>query len=261
MDLWTDSHNHLQDPRMGDARKAIAAARKAGVSRGVVNATCEADWDAVDALAAAHPDMIATAYGIHPWRASSATDGWENRLRQRLASQPQASIGECGLDRWVETPDISTQLPVFIAHLRLAAALHRPLTIHCIKAWEPLVRELKRIPPPAGFLMHAFNGSIETARLLLPMGACFSFSGYFLHERKSATREVFRQLPLERILLETDAPDMAPPDDALPPALRGTPNQPAKLPITGQALAQLLGMPSSELAAITRANAARLFSL
>lgn len=259
MDLWTDSHNHLQDPRLGDARQAIAAAREAGVARCIVNATCEADWDTVGALATAHPDMLAPAFGIHPWRADTARDGWEDRLGERLRNHPRASIGECGLDRWVTTPDIAIQLPVFIAHLRLASALHRPLTIHCLKAWEPMTRELLLSPPPAGFLMHSFNGSLETARRLLPIGAYFSFSGHFLHERKSAIREVFQRLPKDRILLETDAPDMVPPDRILPPALHGSPNQPANLPAIGHALADFLDMPPAELAALTRANAARLF--
>ena len=107
--------------------------------------------------------------------------------------------------------------------------------------------------------MHSFGGSIETARRLLPLGAFFSFSGHFLHPRKADVLDVFRQLPLERILLETDAPDMPPPDGIISHPLHGKINHPANLPSIGEALAARLGMETNELAGLTRANAAALF--
>lgn len=256
MSGWTDSHNHLQDPRLGEAGPVIRAMRDAGVGRCVVNATCEADWPAVEALA--HPDFIMPAFGIHPWKAHRAAAGWRGRLASLLEKNPQASIGECGLDQWISSPPLEIQRPVFMTQLELAREMRRPITIHCLKAWGPLIDALVACPPPR-FLMHSFGGSIETARRLLPLGAYFSFSGHFLHPRKAAALEVFRQLPRERILLETDAPDMLPPDEIVSHPLPEKLNHPANLPAIGRALAEALGMAAEELAELTRTNAAAMF--
>jgi TatD DNase family protein len=260
MHRWTDSHNHLQDPRLGDPRPIIAAMKSSGVTRCVVNATQEADWVFVKNLADAEPGFVLPAFGIHPWHAHTATPGWQERLRSLLENHPQASIGECGLDTWISEPSMEIQQPVFLDQLRLARELGRPLTIHCLKAWSALFDAFSEAPPPPRFLMHSFGGSIETARRLIPRGAYFSFSGHFLHPRKSSVLEVFRQLPHDRILLETDAPDMLPPAEFLTHPLPGNHNHPANLPAIGHALAAALGMSPETLAEITRDNARRCFS-
>jgi TatD DNase family protein len=258
---WTDAHNHLQDPRLGDRAPIIAAMRATGVTRCVVNATCEEDWEAVEEIARAHPDFAVPAFGIHPWRAYTARDGWQERLARILEKHPAASIGECGLDQWVSSPLISIQFPVFTDQLRIAREMQRPLTIHCLKAWQPLFDAFTHEKPPATFLMHSFGGSIETARRIIPLGAYFSFSGHFLHERKHAMLEVFRQLPHDRILLETDAPDMFPPSDTITHPLPENLNHPANLPAIGKALADVLGITPEYLANLTRENAARCFAV
>jgi TatD DNase family protein len=258
---WTDAHNHLQDPRLGDPAPVISAMQAAGVERCVVNATREDDWAAVENLALAYPDFVVPAFGIHPWQAHTAAEGWMDRLAVMLEKHPQASIGECGLDQWVSSPPIEVQRPVFIGQLRLARETDRPLTIHCLKAWGAMLDALSETPPPSRFLMHSFGGSIEIARRLIPLGAYFSLSGYFLHERKSAVHEVFRKLPRDRILLETDAPDMRPPHHHLTHPLPENLNHPANLPSIGNALAASLGMSPENLAELTRTNAARCFGI
>lgn len=256
---WTDSHNHLQDPRLGDPGPVIAAMKFSGVTRCVVNATREADWATVRDLAASQPGFLFPAFGIHPWHARTAGPGWQAGLRALLENHPQATIGECGLDQWISEPPLEVQLPIFIDQLRLARDLDRPLTIHCLKAWGPLFDAFSKAPPPSRFLMHSFGGSIEIARRLIPLGAYFSFSGHFLHPRKSAVLDVFRQLPPDRILLETDAPDMLPPAEMITCPLPENRNHPANLPAIGQALAAVLGMPPETLAEITRLNAQSCF--
>ena len=258
---WTDAHNHLQDPRLGAPRPLIAAMKSSGVSRCVVNATCEADWAVVENLADTEPGFVLPAFGIHPWHAHTATSGWQEKLRFLLEKHPQAAIGECGLDTWISQPPLEIQRPVFLDQLRLARELNRPLTIHCLKAWSTLFEAFSEAPPPPRFLMHSFGGSIETARRLIPLGAYFSFSGHFLHPRKSAVLEVFRQLPHGRILLETDAPDMLPPLEIVTHPLPGNHNHPANLPAIGHALAAALGMSPETLAEITHRNAQDCFSL
>lgn len=255
MDGWIDAHNHLQDPRLGVHPAAlIQPMRAAGVIRCIANATCEADWPAVLDLAAEHPDFVIPALGIHPWRAHLATPGWDIRLRALLETHPHATIGECGLDRWVDSPSIDCQLPVFLAQLRLARELDRPLTIHCLKAWGALDAAFATEPPPSRYLLHSFAGSLETARRHLKSGAFFSFSGHFLHPRKAAVVDVFRALPIHRILLESDAPDMTPPADFITHPLLPPLNHPANLPAIGRALAAALGLPPAQLATRLRHN-------
>lgn len=252
---WIDAHNHLQDPRLGDSVPVIAAMKSSGVTRCIVNATCEADWAAVANLADAEPDFVRPAFGIHPWQAHTASPDWQKSLRSLLEIHPQASIGECGLDTWITEPRLEIQLPIFLDHLRLVREMERPLTIHCLKAWGALFDSFAEVPPPPRFLMHSFGGSIEVARRLIQLDAYFSFSGHFLQLRKSAVLDVFRQLPHDRILLETDAPDMLPPAEIITHPLTGTHNHPANLPAIGQALAAALGMAPETLAELTRRNA------
>ncbi len=256
---WIDSHNHLQDPRLGEPGPVIAAMKLAGVARCVVNATGESDWAAVESLTAAEPDFISPAFGLHPWQAHTATIGWQQRLAGMLEKHAQASIGECGLDQWVSEPAMAIQRPVFIDQLRLAKEMDSPITLHCLKAWGALFECFAETPPPSRFLMHSFGGSIETARRLIPLGAYFSFSGYFLHPRKSAVLDVFRQLPHDRILLESDAPDMLPPAEIITHPLPQDHNHPANLAAIGNALAAALGMTPDALACLTRENTRRCF--
>jgi TatD DNase family protein len=257
MAAWFDAHNHLQDVRLGDPEPVIAAMKSAGVTGCVVNATRESDWAAVAALATAHPDFVRPAFGIHPWQAHTAEEGWRDRLGKWLEKFPQASVGECGLDHWVKEPALELQRPIFADQVQLARELDRPLTIHCLKAWGALFEIFDVTLPPARFLLHSFGGSRETAERLVRLGGWFSFSGDFLQPRKSAGLGVFRQLPRDRILLETDAPDMVPPPEFIAHPLGRNANHPANLPTIGAGLARALGIPAEVLAEITEANARR----
>lgn len=252
--MWIDAHNHLQSDRLGNPAEIICSMKEAGVMKCVVNATREEDWTAVTTLAENHSDFILPAYGIHPWYAHTAMPGWEDRLRHLLSENPRSSIGECGLDQWIDHPSIEQQLPVFHRHLEIARELDRPVTIHCLKAWDVLFDSFLIHPPPDRFLMHSFGGSIEVARRLIPLGAYFSFSGYFLHPRKSKTLGMYHQLPLDRILVETDAPDMLPPPDIVSHSLPQEMNHPANLPNIAKALASSLGLSSDQLARQTGSN-------
>jgi len=208
----------------------IAEMQAAGITGCVVNATREDDWEAVAALAREFPGYVFPAYGIHPWHADAAAEGWEERLRKRLLSDPVASVGEVGVDGWAKSPGMEVQMPVFIKQAEIAAELGRVMTVHCLKAWEELFAAMDQAAAwPEKFLMHSFGGSIEVAERLAKKGAWFSFSGHFLHERKRKVLDVFRRLPKDRILLETDAPDMIPPGDFVKFPLSGGVNHPANL--------------------------------
>lgn len=220
----------------------IGQMRDAGVIGCVVNATREEDWEAVRALAQDFPDFVQPAYGVHPWFADTAKVGWQDRLREILIHDPSASVGEIGLDGWVSGPGREIQQPVFREQIKIAVELEKPVTIHCLKAWEELFDEMNQAPAwPKKFLMHSFGGSIEVAQRLLKRGAWFSFSGYFLNPRKAKVLAVFKQLPKDRILLETDAPEMMPPADFLKFPLAEEVNHPANLKAIAEAFEKETG--------------------
>ena len=249
-----DAHNHLQDLRLtGQRPELIGDMKSAGVTACIVNGTCEKDWPAVAALARDHPGFVIPSFGLHPWKVGQRSKDWLATLRQYLSAFPDAPVGECGLDRWMKSTDLKSQHEVFRAQLQLAAELHRPLTIHCLKAWAPLLAELREESKLPKFLLHSYGGSLETARELLKLGAFFSFSGYFLHPHKEKIRAVFAALPPDRILVETDAPDMAPPHPEFP--LDGL-NHPANLPFVARKLSGITGLPQS----VFNDNAKHFFS-
>lgn len=244
----------------------MTEAREAGVTRMVVNGSEESDWPAVAALAARFPDTVAPAFGLHPWRIAGRSPGWLGGLRDFLEKHPGAAVGEIGLDRWIPGHDRVEQREVFIEQWRLAVALDRPVEVHCLKAFGDLEAALRDEPTPArGWVLHSYGGPSEMIPTFARLGASFSFSGYFLHPRKLAeSSRVFRAVPRDRLLVETDAPDMAPPEGRrrfpCPPGADGKPeNHPGNLADVAEGLAEILGVPFAELAALTAANARRIF--
>ncbi|MCH7226781.1 TatD family hydrolase [Haloferula sp. A504] len=234
-----DAHNHLH--QLPDPEEAIRAMRRVGIEGCVVNGTSEDDWPAVAELAEQHPDFIRPAFGLHPWHAHQRSDDWLDTLQAFLDRFPGASIGECGVDRWIDNPPIELQLEVFLPQLALARERNLPITIHALKAWGPLLDALDQEPPPErGFLLHSYGGSPELVAQLLPLGARFSFSGHFLHPRKTRVVEAFRAVPPDRLLLETDAPSMPPPEEIITHSLPDGQNHPANLPAIATGLARHL---------------------
>ncbi len=259
-----DAHNHLQDGRFGpDTDAIVATTARAGVARMVVNGSCEEDWSAVLELARRHPCVL-PSFGYHPWYAHERTPRWREELERFLASAPSA-IGEIGLDRWIENSDLAAQEETFVWQLRLAADRNLPASIHCLKAWGWLYDLLRANPRPArGFLLHSYGGPREMIEPLARLGAYFSLPGYFAHARKERQREVFRQVPLDRLLIETDAPDQSLPDelnrDPLNDPQTGKPvNHPANIVAVYDFAAGLLGEPVENLAARVEENFVRLF--
>lgn len=252
---WTDAHNHLHHP----ALRPWLAHDAPVADLSVVNATCEADWQDVAALARARPDTVCPAFGVHPWHLETAAPGWASRLRRMLDHFPRAGIGECGLDGAPRRPAMDLQIPVFREQLRIARETRRFLVVHCVKAWNPLLETLKHEPPPLAWMIHGYAGSAELARRFTAMGACFSISARALDPRRTALIETFRDIPPDRILLESDAPNLppTPPGDAPHPATR---SHPGYLAATGAALAARLGHAPDAFAALTRTNLLRMLA-
>ena len=132
---------------------------------------------------------------------------WELNLN-RFLDQAPAGVGEVGLDRWIKDFDLQDQERVFVTQLRIAAERDLPLSIHCLQAWGRLLEVLQAQPRPrCGFLLHSFGGPREMIPALSRLGAYLSLPGYYAHDRKARQREAFKTVPLDRLLLETDAPD------------------------------------------------------
>lgn len=281
---FCDAHNHLQDDRfVGRQDMLLGEAAAAGVRRMVVNGACEADWPAVAELARRHPSLVVPSFGCHPWYLDERSPAWERELVRRLDATPHAAIGEIGLDRWMldnpdrwrallaaagqakrEPPSLLEQESVFLPQLRLAAERNLPTSIHCLHGFGRLRELLETHPRPAcGFLLHSYGGPAELVPVFARLGAYFSFPGYFLHERKGRQREVFRVVPSERLLVETDAPDQLPPADHLRRPLAdadGRPlNHPANLPAIYAGLAGFLEQTVETLAERVAENFTRLF--
>jgi TatD DNase family protein len=168
----------------------------------VICGTCESDWAAVLAHAAAH-EHIVPMLGLHPWFVAEASPGWASRLESLLRSHP-AGVGECGLDFARKGTDRSVQETAFRLQLRLAHALHRPVALHVVQAWGRLVDLLKEEGVPPAAMVHAFSGSPETARTLQSMGVFLSFSGDLLNSDRPKLRESLRAVDAGHLLLETD---------------------------------------------------------
>lgn len=253
--MWIDSHNHLQD---ACAMETIPELVELPIRYAVVNGTSEADWAAVADLAEKHP-WIYPAFGLHPWYLERRTDEWEKQLVTFL-KLPRASIGECGLDRWMQNPDTDLQREIFQRQLALAAAGNLAISIHCLRASGALLDVLRSDPlPRRGFLMHAFTGSEEVVAELVEQGAYFSFSGAFLDERKTNAQQMYARLPLDRLLVETDAPAMPLPEVAREFEARSGGNHPGNIRACHRGLARLRKMSVSDLAGQVEENFLRLF--
>lgn len=261
-----DAHNHLQDERFGGRQTELLAACAAeGVARMVVNGACEEDWPTVLALARTHPTVV-PSFGVHPWYVGGRSPEWKRNLVHSLDCMPSA-VGEIGLDRWKMGLDYAGQEEVFAAQLCLAAERNLPVSIHCLQAWGRLFDLLRATPRPArGFLLHSYGGPLEMVESLAKLGACFSFPGYFLHERKARQREIFKLVPSDRLLIETDAPDQPLPEELsaghpLTDAVTGRPiNHPANLAAVYRGAAAIFGEPPEALAARVEGNFLRLFA-
>lgn len=229
----------------------------------VVNGSCEQDWPQVVSLARAHP-LVLPSLGCHPWYAQERSSDWEKSLMDWLDRIPESGVGEIGLDRWKPGLDYAGQEEVFLRQLHLAAERDRPVSIHCLRAWGRLHELLRHNPRPRrGFLLHSYGGPREMIAPFAKLGAYFGFPGYFLHERKTPQRETFKQVPPDRLLVETDAPDQLLPQNRSAHPLTGPEDQPINHPANLRAvylgLAQTLGEAPESLAVLIEQNFWRLF--
>lgn len=259
-----DAHLHLQDPRLESVRPDLPDwLTREEVDSVVVNGTHESDWPVVDELAQQIPQVI-PSYGLHPWWIEKRSNDWLGQLKKHLDTGPSA-IGEIGLDKWFKKENMEDQASVFLDQWHLANQRQLPVTIHCLKAWGKLLELIKKYPHQGpGFLLHSYSGPKEMIHDWVKLGARFSISGYFAHPRKASRLEVFKNMPLDRILIETDAPDMTPPENWIAYPLPQESNEkalnhPGNLKHIYHFAAEWLQIPQHELEAIVASNFRQLF--
>ena len=267
--MWIDTHCHLDATEFGaglNAADAIRAlARERGVALCVLPAVEHANFEAVRLLAHRHGD--AYALGIHPLYVPQADQGDLERLDQALErhrGDPRlVAVGEIGLDFFVpslcEPAMRERQLMFYRAQLRLARRHGLPVILHVRKSADALLRGLRELPV-AGGIAHAFNGSAQQAGAFTALGFRLGFGGAMSFEAARRLRALASELPLQHLVLETDAPDIPPQWLYVTAAERQAGraqgiNSPAELPRIGEVLAGLRGLPVQELARQTTANA------
>lgn len=249
-----DTHCHLDVPEFDPDREAVLArARAAGVTT-IVNPGIHAgEWPRLIELAAAAPG-VHYALGLHPVYLERHRDADLDRLERLLAETAPLAVGEIGLDFHLRELDRERQQRLFEAQLAIARDAGLPVILHVRKAHDQVLQALKRIRVRGG-IAHAFNGSLQQAQQYRDLGFCFGFGGMLTFERSRKLRQLAAALPLESIVLETDAPDLT------VAAHRGGRNSPEYLPDCLAALAEVRGIAPEAAARATSANARAVLGL
>ncbi|MCU0311314.1 MAG: TatD family hydrolase [Acidimicrobiales bacterium] len=245
---WTDDHCHLDHD--GDASAAVADARAAGVLRLVDVGTDLASSRRALETARTVEGVWATA-GLHPHDATAGLDGIED-----LLDEPEVvAVGECGLDYHYDHSPRAVQREVFAAQVAWAHRHDLALVVHTREAWDDTLSILVAEGVPERTVIHCFSGGPEEARRFLDVGAHLSFSGIVTFPSAAEVREAAVSCPADRLLVETDAPYLAPVPH------RGRRNAPALVPVVGAAVAAARGDDPAAVAATTWANAERVYRL
>lgn len=249
-----ESHCHLDDPRFDADREAVLTrARGAGITQIVVPGVTAATWPRTRQVCMQHPGLHA-AYGLHPYFLTEHRDAHLAALEAWIERERPIAVGECGLDLYLKDLDLAAQERFFAAQLAIAQAAGLPVIIHARRAVDQVLKHLRRVPGLRADI-HSFAGSEQQARQLIDLGCCLGIGGSVTYERAQRLRRVVQVVPLEALLLETDAPDQP------GAAHRGERNEPAYLTEVLATVAALRDEAPAHIARVTADNAARLFAL
>ena len=254
--MLVDSHCHLDFPEFAAERDAVVArARDAGVVRMVTISTRVRRFAEILALAEAYDD-VACSVGTHPHNAAEEPEVTADEL-VRLSAHPKVvAIGEAGLDYFYDRSPREAQAQSFRRHIEAARRTGLPLVIHARDADTDMISILEEAAGrgPFPFILHCFSSGAELARTGVALGGYVSFSGILTFKKSDALRDIARQVPKDRLLVETDAPFLA------PQPFRGKRNEPAFVAETARVLAATIGVSDAEIARLTSDNFFRLFA-
>jgi len=227
-----------------------------------VNGTQPSDWEKVLKLGRQFESVI-PSIGLHPWYVNTVGEGWKETFENCVDSS-KCTVGEVGMDRWIEGYNIDAQTDAFLFQYRLARKQGRPISIHCLRAWGLLLELLEAEGVcETGFLLHSYGGPKEMVEAFVALGARFSFSGYFALENQQKKRDAFLAVPRDRLLIETDAPDMLGPESVQAESISDLSgeaiNSPRNLIKIYAYVAAMKGVSVAELARIVESNFKELF--
>jgi len=249
-----DTHCHLDDGEFDrDRDEVIARAREAGVRRQIVPAIDAASWPKLREVCA-QDEGLHPAYGLHPLLLDRHTDAHLDELRGWIERERPVAVGECGLDYFIEGLDPERQQHYFDGQLKIARDFDLPVIVHARRAVDAVIASIRRVGGLRG-VVHSFSGSEEQARQLWKQGFLLGLGGPVTYDRANRLRRLAASMPLEFLLLETDAPDQ--PDSGI----RGQRNEPARITRVLETIAELRGVDTDEVARATCVNAERLFAL
>ena len=260
--MLVDSHCHLDAAEFDVDRAAVVErARAAGVRQQVIPAVDASGWPKLRDICRAETGLF-PAYGLHPMFLDKHRREHLDELREWIERERPVAIGECGLDFFAEGLDADLQHDYFEGQLGLAREFELPAIVHARRAVDAVIAAIKRIGGPGSSpqralrgVVHSYSGSPEQARQLFDLGFLIGLGGPVTHERANRLRRLAASMPLESLLLETDAPDQ--PDARH----RGQRNEPSRLPFVCETIATLRNADPGEIARVTSENARRLFAL
>lgn len=253
MDL-IDTHCHIDVEEFDADRDAVLArSRAAGVARMLVPAVLARGWRFLTDLCRREAGLL-PALGLHPIYLDQHTDADVAALAEWIDRERPVAVGEIGLDYFVEELDRQRQQALFEAQLQVAREADLPVILHVRKAHDQILATLKRIRVRGG-IAHAYNGSLVQARQYIDLGFKLGFGGMLTYERSNKLRTLARELPLDALVLETDAPDLT------VASHRGERNSPEYLPECLRALAEARGESPEEVAQATTRNAEQVLGL
>lgn len=249
-----DTHCHFDEPDFADDRSLLVAQmQQSGVTELIFPAITARYWPRLRDICATSSHFHAS-YGLHPVYLAEHRPDDMVALRHWLMQEHPVAIGECGLDFFLPELDVQAQEDLFTAHLRLAREFNLPLIIHARRSLDCVLKHIRRFSGIRG-VIHSFAGSQQQADHLITRGFYLGVGGTSTYPRAQRLRDILKNVPLEALLLETDAPDQ--PDSGW----RGKRNDPTRLPIIATNLAELRGESLERIADVTTANAVTLFNL
>jgi len=254
MTSFIDTHCHL-DKLDSTPEKAVKQAKQEGVGTMVTISINEESFDFVSIAVKQFNDVYGSL-GLHPHDAKEFKPSLETSIRKIVqANKKIIAIGETGLDYHYMNSSSKDQQYAFRKQLQIAFELNLPVILHTRKAEDDTISILKEIPVPALGVAHSFTSSLKMAKSLLDMGWYLGINGIVTFKNAQDLRDIVRWIPLERLLLETDSPFLA------PVPYRGHPNKPANIPVIASFIAKLRNIPTENLAEKTLENAQRLFRI
>jgi len=250
-----DTHIHFDDDRFDHDRDTVFNnAIASGINEMVIPATTQQRWEKIFTLAEQYPNVHPSA-GLHPIFIAEHTHEHLELLETTLANTNCVAVGECGLDRFFKNLDYTKQQTFFAHQIELAIKFKLPLIIHARNAVQDVTLALKSASNQTTGVIHSYNGSLQQAEHLIDLGYLLSFGGAVTYQRATRLREIVKALPLNKIMVETDAPHQ--PDQSH----TGKRNEPAYLNAVVTAIAEIKNITPETLAESSNSNARSLFNL